>query len=91
MWDIVRDLAGCAQRWTRLRIRFALDFSRRPTMANTKEEPLMTTLELAKRLRVTPRTITLWAQLEKIPCIRISAKEYRYKWSQIAKALNIAE
>ena len=51
------------------------------------DQGLLTTVELARRLQVTPETILRWTRDGYIPCIRVRSKTIRYQWSAVLKAL----
>ncbi len=48
---------------------------------------LLTTRELAKRLRVSPETIRGWGRRGCIPTLRLSRKAIRYEMSAVLTAL----
>jgi len=48
---------------------------------------LLTTGELAIRLRVRPRTVQHWARSGRIPAVRLSAKVVRYYFDAVLRAL----
>ena len=49
---------------------------------------LLTTRELAKRLRVSPETIREWSKRGSIPSFRLSAKAIRYDLDAVLAALS---
>lgn len=51
------------------------------------EKKLLTSNELADKLRVHPHTIRLWAKSGKIPFIRLSARDFRYVYEDVLEAL----
>ncbi len=51
---------------------------------------LLTTRELAKRLRVTPETVRAWARRGCIPALRLSPKSTRYDLDTVLAALSSA-
>lgn len=48
---------------------------------------LLTTAELAERLRVRPRTVQEWTKRRIIPAIRFSHKIVRYDFAEVLAAL----
>ena len=48
---------------------------------------LLTTRELAKRLRVSPETVRGWARRGAIPVLRLSPKVIRYELEAVLAAL----
>lgn len=48
---------------------------------------LITALQLAERLNLTPSTIRQWARLGFIPSIKISHKVTRFEWENVVEAL----
>lgn len=48
---------------------------------------LLTTAELAERLRVRPRTVQEWTKRQIIPAIRFSHKVVRYDFGEVVGAL----
>jgi transcriptional regulator with XRE-family HTH domain len=48
---------------------------------------LLTGREIAAKLRVTPRLISMWANDGTIPCIRISRKVFRYDLDAVIAAV----
>jgi excisionase family DNA binding protein len=55
------------------------------------EDNLLTTAELAKRLKVTPDTVREWTRRGSIPGIRLSAKVIRYDLRQVLAAIAKAQ
>lgn len=51
---------------------------------------LLTSRELAKRLRVSPETIRAWARRGHIPTLRLSRKAIRYNLEAVLAALSAA-
>lgn len=51
------------------------------------ENELLTTRQLAKRLRVTIHTIRRWAREGKLPHLRIGPKVIRFSWLEIQNAV----
>jgi excisionase family DNA binding protein len=49
---------------------------------------LLTTRELAKRLRVSPETVREWARRRCIPTLRLSPKVIRYNAEAVLAALS---
>lgn len=49
---------------------------------------LLTTQELAKRLRVSPETVRDWARRGRIPRLRLSPKAIRYSAEAVLAALS---
>ena len=58
------------------------------TYSGKKENKLLTTTELSKYLRVTPKTVTVWAQNNIIPSISTTAG-YRFEFSEVINALRL--
>lgn len=50
-------------------------------------EELLTGVELAERLRVSPSTIQQWAHDGKIPCVRVSSNRTRFEWAAVLDVL----
>ena len=48
---------------------------------------MLTTGELAKKLRATPRTVRRWVKQGKIPCIKITTKRLMFHEGQVESAL----
>jgi excisionase family DNA binding protein len=48
---------------------------------------LLTVAELAKRLRLQPRTVQSWARAGRIPSVRLTAKVIRFDWTAVVAAL----
>ncbi len=48
------------------------------TKAKTNEPTYLTTSELARFLRVTPRTVSRWARMGLLPCSMTPGGHYRY-------------
>ena len=48
---------------------------------------LLTAAELARRLRLRPRTIRAWASAGLIPCVRLGARTIRYDLRAVLRAL----
>lgn len=48
---------------------------------------LLTAEELARRLRVKPRTIRQWSRSGRIPAIRLSPKVVRYELEAVVNAM----
>ena len=53
-----------------------------------KATELLTTRELAKRLRVSPETVRPWARRGHIPTLRLSPKVIRYDPEAVLAALS---
>jgi excisionase family DNA binding protein len=51
-------------------------------------ERLLTVVELAERLRVSPGTVYHWLSANRLTCIRFSARCVRFRESQIEEMLN---
>ncbi|HUX03092.1 MAG TPA: helix-turn-helix domain-containing protein [Phycisphaerae bacterium] len=51
------------------------------------DEDVLTVGELARRLKVTRRTIRAWTADGKIPAMRIGEKTLRYDWGRVVEAL----
>jgi excisionase family DNA binding protein len=51
------------------------------------EAELLTVAELAKRLRLRPRTVQSWARAGRIPSVRLTAKVIRFDWGDVLTAL----
>jgi excisionase family DNA binding protein len=51
-------------------------------------ERLLTVVELAERLRVSPVTVYHWLSANRLTCIRFSARCVRFRESQIEEMLN---
>jgi excisionase family DNA binding protein len=50
-------------------------------------EDLLTTAELARRLKVTAKTVREWVQAGRLPCVRPSRKVMRFDWAAVRGAL----
>jgi excisionase family DNA binding protein len=50
-------------------------------------EPLLTTPELAEKLRVNRNTIVIWAKNGQIPSVRLGSKTLRYDLAEVLAAL----
>lgn len=50
-------------------------------------EQLLTTRELASRLRVSPTTVRHWTQAGLIPALKIKSNVYRYDFTAVRNAL----
>jgi citrate synthase len=51
------------------------------------EEPLLTTADLARRLRVRPDTVSRWSSKGLLPRVRLPDGRWRFRWSEVEKAL----
>jgi excisionase family DNA binding protein len=52
------------------------------------DEALLTSAEVAKRLAVTPRSVTMWVQQGKLtPAIVTPGGRYRFRWSEVEAQL----
>jgi excisionase family DNA binding protein len=55
------------------------------------DEQLPTSAEIAKRLAVTPRSVTMWVQQGKlVPAIVTPGGRYRFRWSEVEAQLRAA-
>ncbi len=54
---------------------------------NKTPSELHTKREVAKRLKVTTRTIDLWVAGKVIPSIKINNNSIRFNWSKVIEAL----
>jgi excisionase family DNA binding protein len=52
-----------------------------------RETNLLTVAELAKRLRLRPRTVQGWARQGRIPSVKLSSKVVRFDWHDVLAAL----
>lgn len=52
-------------------------------------EELLTTNELAEKLKVHPHTVRLWAKEKKIPYVKLSERDFRYYYSKVIAALEV--
>lgn len=52
-------------------------------------EELITTSELAEKLKVHPHTIRLWVKNGKIPYIKLSERDFRYYYSKVIETLEV--
>ena len=59
-----------------------------PGASTMQEKELLTTEELARRLRVAPATIRSWARRGCIPTLRLSPKVIRYDAEAVLAALS---
>lgn len=53
-------------------------------------DELLTGIEVANRLRVTPVTVRAWRSLGVIKGIRLGRGSYRYEWSDVVRSLKRA-
>ena len=49
----------------------------------------LTTYELARILRLSPRTVAKWAAQGRIPSLRVSKKGFRFRWDRVEAALAV--
>jgi excisionase family DNA binding protein len=57
----------------------------------SSDEPLLTSAEVAKRLAVTPRAVTMWVQQGKlVPAIVTPGGRYRFRWAEVEAQLRAA-
>jgi len=55
----------------------------RPSRAIPDQEPLLTTTEVARRLRVSPRAVLAWAQAGKLPSVLTPGGHRRFPESAV--------
>jgi excisionase family DNA binding protein len=55
-------------------------------MRDTKNS-LLTVIEIAQRLRVSPSTVARWARSGRIPQIKLSRNVRRFDWNAVFRAL----
>jgi hypothetical protein len=58
-----------------------------PTITNGNTEKPVTTRQLAEHLQVTTRTLASYRAARKIPFWKINARNFRYKISDVERAL----
>ena len=51
------------------------------------QDKVLTVGELARRLRVTRRTIRAWTAAGKIPALRVGEKTLRFDWGRVVESL----
>jgi excisionase family DNA binding protein len=57
----------------------------------SSDEPLLTSADVAKRLAVTSRSVTMWVQQGKLtPAIVTPGGRYRFRWSEVEAQLRAA-
>jgi excisionase family DNA binding protein len=56
-------------------------------MNNLKNCPLLTTVEIAFVLKVSPRTVCLWAERSEIPALRVG-RQWRFRRDELTGGLN---
>jgi len=54
----------------------------------TRTYPLLTTAEVAGLLRISPRTVRLWAECSELPALRVG-KQWRFRAAEIEKFLAV--
>ncbi|HUQ38786.1 MAG TPA: BldC family transcriptional regulator [Acidimicrobiales bacterium] len=64
--------------------------AREVRMAND-EDPLLTPAEVARLFRVSPKTVTRWAQLGKLPAMRTLGGHRRFRLSLVREVLARAQ
>jgi excisionase family DNA binding protein len=64
---------------------------RRPVMAVTKTDHLLTPAEVAALFRVNPKTVTRWAMAGKVSSIRTLGGHHRFRRSEIRTLLSANE
>jgi predicted site-specific integrase-resolvase len=50
-------------------------------------DDLLDKIELAKRLRISPRTLNIWMRAGRVPFLKIS-KTVRFRWDDVLQKLN---
>ena len=50
-------------------------------------DDLLTADELAKRLRVQPSTVKIWARMGRIPAVRVLPKVVRFDLDEVVRAI----
>lgn len=53
--------------------------------------PLLTRIQLANRLNVSPFTIRNWTLSGLIPVVRLGYRTIRYDWDAVRRAMNIPD
>src|SRR5947209_14557490 len=71
------------RRLTKAAVAERVRISRPPDKESDGTEKLMTSREVAARLKVTLQTLNMRRSVGSIPFIRISRHEIRYRWSEI--------
>ena len=56
-----------------------------------REDPLLTPAEVARLFRVSPKTVTRWAQSGRLPAMRTLGGHRRFRASHVRKLLADAE
>lgn len=52
-------------------------------------EPLLTTREISKRLRVDVVTVRRWTREGRLPCLKMGRKTVRYNWPEVQATLSL--
>jgi excisionase family DNA binding protein len=55
------------------------------------EEELLTTAELAARLKLAAETVRAWAAAGKVPAVKVGRKAWRLRLSEVLKALEAGQ
>lgn len=64
-----------------------MDDTHARTMKNDATRSLMTGEELAAHLKISKRTLATWRDLGRVPCVRFSARCFRYDPAAVERAL----